>query len=119
MKYWRFLLFPFSVLYGIITSIRNILYNSGLIKSYEIPVHSICVGNLSVGGTGKSPLVIYIAKHLLSKGYNPAIVSRGYGRKSKGIVLVDDEHTSQEVGDELLQYKSRSVSYTHLRAHET
>lgn len=107
MKLWKFLLLPFAALYGLITITRNLLYDINILNSYQIPIKSICIGNLSVGGTGKSPLVIAITDHLLSAGHHPAILSRGYGRNSKGLVQVSQEHNSLDVGDELLQYQNR------------
>jgi tetraacyldisaccharide 4'-kinase len=90
MKLVRFLLFPFAVLYGIITSVRNIAYNTGLVRatSFDLPI--IAVGNLSVGGTGKSPLVEYLIRLLEKK--KTAILSRGYKRKTNGFALLDSSH---------------------------
>lgn len=102
MKYLRFLLFPFGFLYGIITGVRNLLYDAGIFRSYKIPVKSICVGNLSVGGTGKTPHVAYLAD--LLKDRKVHILSRGYGRKTKGFILLDHTATSETVGDEPLLY---------------
>ncbi len=99
----RLLLFPFGVLYGIITAIRNLLFDWGIKKTYEIPVKSICVGNLSVGGTGKTPHVAYLAE-LLKAGNKVHILSRGYGRKTRGFILLDENSTSETVGDEPLFY---------------
>lgn len=98
----RKLLWPFGLLYGIIIAIRNWLYDVGLLKSvaYDLPV--IAVGNLSVGGTGKTPMVEYLIR-LLQSHYRVAVLSRGYRRKSTGFVLADDGATVDSIGDEPFQ----------------
>lgn len=103
MKLLRFLLFPFAVLYDVITRVRNWFFNVGVLKStsFEIPV--IAVGNLSVGGTGKSPQIEYLMR-LLKGNYRIAVLSRGYKRKTKGFQIVSDTHTAEDVGDEPLQF---------------
>lgn len=95
-------LYPFSALYWIITGIRNFLYDSGLIKVQEFSIPVICVGNISVGGTGKTPHTEYIAD-LLRKDFNIAILSRGYKRKSSGFRFADQSSASWDIGDEPLQ----------------
>lgn len=111
MKLLRFLLFPFSLLYGLITWCRNLLYDHNILssKSFQTPI--IIVGNLSVGGTGKTPMVEYLVR-LLKSSYTIAILSRGYGRNTKGHLNVNKNHKAIEVGDEPLQYflKFKSVS---------
>ena len=99
----RRLLLPFSWLYGGIIRLRNAAFDAGVLKStgFEFPV--IVVGNLSVGGTGKSPLVMFLAGEL-SKKYKVAILSRGYGRLTKGYLLLDKSSTARQGGDEPLQY---------------
>lgn len=104
MRILRALLFPFSIIYDGITRLRNYLYTKGHFKSMSFPLPVICVGNLSMGGTGKSPMVTYLVS-LLSKEYSVAVLSRGYGRKTKGFIDVEVTATSQEVGDEPLQLK--------------
>ncbi|MEE4000493.1 tetraacyldisaccharide 4'-kinase [Tenacibaculum sp. FZY0031] len=103
MKLLRFLLFPFAVLYDVITRVRNWFFTIGILKStsFEIPV--IAVGNLSVGGTGKSPQIEYLIR-LLNDKYRMAVLSRGYKRKTEGFQLVNDTHTAEDVGDEPLQF---------------
>ena len=81
----RKLLFPLAILYGFITSIRNYLYDKGILKSYSFDIPIIAVGNLSVGGTGKTPQIEYLVR-LLSPKYKVATLSRGYKRKSKDII---------------------------------
>ena len=99
----RRLLFPFSLIWWIATYVRNFLYDKSILKSYTISGKSITVGNLSVGGTGKTPMVIYLTR-LLSEKYELQILSRGYGRKTNGYLLVNENHTSIDVGDEPLLY---------------
>jgi tetraacyldisaccharide 4'-kinase len=102
----RLFLLPLSLIYWCITAIRNFCFDKGIFKSYTIPVKSILVGNLSTGGTGKTPLVDYILAHFKTE-YNVASLSRGYGRKTKGIVVADSNATSKTIGDEPLQYYQR------------
>ncbi len=103
MKAIRFLLFPFAVLYDFITSIRNYFYEVGIFKAttFEIPV--IAVGNLSVGGTGKTPQIEYLIR-LLQSDKKIAVLSRWYKRKTESFVLLDKTHEALDVGDEPLQF---------------
>ena len=101
----RKILFPFAILYGFITGIRNFLYDKGILKSYSFNIPIIAVGNLSVGGTGKTPQIEYLIR-LLSPNYKVATLSRGYKRKSKGFVLADSTSNAEILGDEpFLFYK--------------
>ena len=99
----RKLLFPFAILYGFITSLRNYLFDNGILKSYSFDIPVIAVGNLSVGGTGKTPQIEYLIR-LLSPNYNVATLSRGYKRKSEGFVLADASSNAEILGDEPFQY---------------
>ncbi|MDQ3141534.1 MAG: tetraacyldisaccharide 4'-kinase [Bacteroidota bacterium] len=100
------LLIPFSFLYGIGVSIYQSFYFSGFFKSTKFSIPIIGIGNLSVGGTGKSPHIEYLVRTL--KPYIPvAIISRGYGRKTQGYLLVTSNLTSLQTGDESLQIKSK------------
>lgn len=99
----RWLLYPVSLIYGSVTFLRNKCYDWGICKSYSIPGKSICVGNLSTGGTGKTPHVAYLTD-FLKEEKNTAILSRGYGRKTTGFLWVKLESRSTEVGDEPLFY---------------
>ena len=100
---WRKLLFPLSVVYGAISLLRNRCYDLGIRLSWEIPVKSICVGNLSTGGTGKTPHVACLASYF--SGYRKvAILSRGYGRSTNGFLIATVKSSSSEVGDEPLSY---------------
>ncbi|MES2589346.1 MAG: tetraacyldisaccharide 4'-kinase [Bacteroidota bacterium] len=102
----RYLLFPISGIYWIITFLRNYLYNIGIFKSYKIPVKAICIGNLSLGGTGKSPMTAYLVDQFISEK-KIQILSRGYGRKTKGYIHLDENSTADLVGDEPLMYFKR------------
>jgi len=96
----RILLYPFSIIYHILTAVRNKLFDLGILqqKKFDIPI--IGVGNLNTGGTGKTPHVAYIAKLLQKRNMNVATLSRGYGRKSQGYILAKKNHTALEIGDE-------------------
>jgi tetraacyldisaccharide 4'-kinase len=106
MNFLRKILFPLAFLYWLITFIRNWLYNIGVFKSYSFDVPIIAVGNLSVGGTGKTPQIEYLIR-LLSEKYRVAVLSRGYKRLSKGFVLADDQATASSIGDEPFQFYSK------------
>ena len=106
----RIVLFPFALMYGIVVYIRNMCYDLGILKSFSIPKKSICVGNLSVGGTGKTPLVAYIAQLLIENNQPTSILSRGYGRKTKGFRWVKKEDNADLCGDEPLIYANRFES---------
>ncbi len=105
----RKLLFPLSFVYGGVMAIRNGLYKSGFFKSYAFDVPVIGVGNLSVGGTGKTPHVEWIIR-VLSPNCSLAVLSRGYGRKTKGFRWVNVADVAENVGDEPLQIKQKYPS---------
>ncbi|MCR9173287.1 MAG: tetraacyldisaccharide 4'-kinase [bacterium] len=107
MKSIRWALLPFALLYGAVVGIRNWLFNIGVKKSYPIPGKSITVGNLSVGGTGKSPFVAYLIEHFLREEIPVSTLSRGYGRKTKGLITADQHASAESIGDEPLQYYRR------------
>ncbi len=92
-----------SGLYGLFVGIRNMLYDEHLLHSETVSVPTICVGNLAVGGTGKTPHTEYIVNLLLSKGYRLAILSRGYKRRTRGFLLADEHSTANTIGDEPMQ----------------
>jgi tetraacyldisaccharide 4'-kinase len=106
MKLLRKLLFPFAILYGWITGFRNFLYNRGVLESSTFKTPLVCVGNLSVGGTGKSPMIEYLIS-FLKEDYQIAVLSRGYKRKTTGFLEVAETHTAVDVGDEPLQFKKK------------
>ena len=89
----KFLLLPFSLLYGFITWLRNVCYDLKIFKSYHSKLKTIEIGNLQVGGSGKTPMTAYLYWMLSSK-YNTAILSRGYGRKTKGLRVADAQSNS-------------------------
>lgn len=84
------LLRPFSFLYGSVVKARNLAYDRGWLPSFSVPAVVVSVGNLTVGGTGKTPLVETLARFFLAEGWKPAVVSRGYGRVGKADVAVSD-----------------------------
>ncbi len=106
MSILRKILFPFSLIYGFIIWLRNIFYDSGVLSSKSFPGPVICVGNLSVGGTGKTPMIEYLLRMLLPQ-YRIATLSRGYGRDSKGYILLKGDDKASRVGDEPLQFKMK------------
>ena len=99
----QFLLLPFSWLYGLVTDCRNYLYDSEIWETTSFSKPVINVGNLTVGGTGKSPHVEYLIR-LLKDKYQVATLSRGYGRKSKGFIHADANANAKNIGDEPLQF---------------
>jgi tetraacyldisaccharide 4'-kinase len=99
----RKILFPFAILYGWITQFRNFLFDKNILKSYAFDLPIIAVGNLSVGGTGKTPQIEYLIR-LLSRNYKIATLSRGYKRKSDGFILADEQATAEILGDEPFQF---------------
>ncbi|WP_397446091.1 tetraacyldisaccharide 4'-kinase [Polaribacter sp. R77954] len=103
MKFLRFLLFPFAVVYDVVTTIRNFFFDTGFFKQTSFKTPVIVVGNLSVGGTGKTPQIEYLIR-LLKDTFKVSVLSRGYKRKTSGYVLLNDNHTALDVGDEPLQY---------------
>jgi len=109
MNIFRFALYPFALLYGLAVLIRHRLFNLGVLKSKSYPFPVIGVGNLSVGGTGKTPMVEFIIA-LLSNKFKAATLSRGYGRKTKGFLIADQYSGVNDIGDEPLQYYKKFSS---------
>ncbi|MFW0737188.1 tetraacyldisaccharide 4'-kinase [Flavobacterium sp. T12S277] len=103
MNVLRKILFPFAILYGFITAVRNFLFDKGILKSVSFDIPVIAVGNLSVGGTGKTPQIEYLIR-LLSDRYKVAALSRGYKRKSEGYVLASESSNAEILGDEPFQF---------------
>lgn len=93
---------PFSWLYGLILHLRHTLYDDSLLPSHSVSVPTVCVGNLTVGGTGKTPHTEWLVREL-SKRYKVAVLSRGYGRRTRGFVLADQNSTARTIGDEPMQ----------------
>ena len=103
INYW---LLPLSWLYGLVVGIRNLMFDYGVLKSKKFPLPVICVGNLTVGGTGKTPHTEYLIR-LLAKQYQVAVLSRGYKRESKGYVLATKQTKMTDIGDEPFQMKQK------------
>lgn len=102
----RKILFPLAFLYWLITFVRNWLYDKGIFKSFSFDIPIIAVGNLSVGGTGKTPQIEYLIR-LLSDKYKVAVLSRGYKRTTEGFILADENATASSIGDEPFQFYSK------------
>ncbi|QJP34436.1 tetraacyldisaccharide 4'-kinase [Nonlabens sp. Ci31] len=105
MQELRLLLYPFSVLYDGITSLRNYAFDRGILeqKEYQIPI--IAVGNLSTGGTGKTPMIEYLIRHFTGKKIG--VLSRGYGRNTSGYIELSENDSTERAGDEPLQIKRK------------
>lgn len=104
LKSFRYLLFPFSVLYGSGVRLRNKLFDKNILRSASFNFPVICIGNLAVGGTGKTPMVEYLVQ-LLKDDFHPATLSRGYKRKTRGFAIADAETTALDIGDEPMQIR--------------
>lgn len=105
MRKLRLLLYPFAVLYDLITALRNFFFNVGITKQYRPKILTVAVGNLSTGGTGKTPMIEFLVRSAEDKKIG--VVSRGYGRSTQGYLEVEPNHTPKEVGDEPLQIKRK------------
>jgi len=99
----KILFWIFSIPFLLVASIRNFLYNIGVIKSHQFNIPIISIGNLVLGGSGKTPTIEYLVR-LLSYNYKIAVLSRGYGRKSTGFILADSNSDAGVIGDESMQY---------------
>ncbi|MDJ0645485.1 MAG: tetraacyldisaccharide 4'-kinase [Flavobacteriaceae bacterium] len=106
MSLLRKILYPFSLLYGEVTAARNKLYDKGVLKSTRFDIPVIVVGNLSVGGTGKSPQIEYLIR-LLKDTHKVAVLSRGYKRTSKGFIAADENASAESIGDEPMQFYTK------------
>lgn len=111
MAILKVILLPLSLVYGFITGIRNFFFNTGILKSESFSVPVICVGNISVGGTGKTPHTEMLIAEL-SKDFRVACLSRGYKRRTSGFVLAGPHSTADEIGDEPLQIKNKFPDIT-------
>jgi tetraacyldisaccharide 4'-kinase len=111
MKYLRWLLLPFSLLYGFVVTVRNWCYDARLIKSTAFDLPVICVGNLEVGGAGKSPMTEYLIR-LFKTNNKLATLSRGYGRETKGFIKATSTSAANEIGDEPSQFKHKFPEVT-------
>ena len=97
---------PFSMLYGMVVGIRNQMFELGVLKSRSFDIPVISVGNITVGGSGKTPHIEYLVR-LLKDQMKVAVLSRGYKRKSKGYVLANEQTTMRDIGDEPYQMKKK------------
>ena len=99
-----------SVIYGFIVGFRNKLFDFNLLRSKEFDIPIISVGNISVGGTGKTPFVEFLVS-ILTNNFKVAILSRGYKRKTKGFILSNADSTVEDIGDEPLQMKRKYLNF--------
>lgn len=106
---WHILLMPLSWLFAVLSFLRRYLYKIHWLKSYRVAVPVIVVGNINVGGTGKTPLVIWLAEQLTSAGYKPGIISRGYGGSAKQVAQVLSSSDPAVVGDEAVLIATRTA----------
>lgn len=111
LKTIRILLLPFSLIYALIIIVRNWCFDIGLLGSSSFNLPLICVGNLAVGGTGKSPMVEFLLKKLKDR-YEVAVLSRGYKRKTSGYALASPHSTALEIGDEPMQFRNKFPDVT-------
>lgn len=111
LKSFRYLLYPFSLLYGGLVGFRNWLYNKNIFKSATFNFPVICIGNIAVGGTGKTPMVEYLIR-LFKNDYKIATLSRGYKRKTSGFAIANNSTTALEIGDEPMQFHSKFPEIT-------
>ena len=111
LKSFRFVLFPLSILYWFVIWIRNKLYDKNIFHSASFNFPIISVGNLSVGGTGKTPMVEYLVR-LLKDDYKVATMSRGYKRKTKGFAIANENTTALDIGDEPMQFYKKFPDIT-------
>ena len=111
LKSFRYLLLPLSFLYAAIIWFRNLLYDKNILRSASFNFPIICVGNLAVGGTGKTPMTELLVS-FLSKEYNTATLSRGYKRKTKGFAIADTSTTAIDIGDEPMQFHQKFPQLT-------
>jgi tetraacyldisaccharide 4'-kinase len=106
MKLLRKIFLPFNLVYFLIVFTRNKLFDCSALKSMSFDFPVIGVGNLSIGGTGKTPMIEYLVRILVTE-YKIAVLSRGYGRKSNGFVMSGDPVSSEIIGDEPYQIKNK------------
>ena len=111
LKSFRYLLFPFAFIYWAIVWLRNFLFDKNILKSSSFNFPIICVGNLAVGGTGKTPMVELLVA-MLKNNYNTATLSRGYKRKTKGFAIADENTTAIDIGDEPMQFHQKFPGVT-------
>ena len=103
----RLFLLPFTLIYGFITGVRNLLFDLNILKEKEFPLPIISIGNITVGGTGKTPHIEYLISILKDK-FNVAVLSRGYKRNTKNFLMVSNRSKYKEVGDEHCQIQKKN-----------
>ena len=108
LSFWHAVLIPLSWVFGVVTYLRKFLYRNHWLNSYRLSVPVIVVGNINIGGTGKTPLVIWLAEQLKLAGYKPGIISRGYGGKAQIATLVLPDSPPSFVGDEAVLIAMRT-----------
>lgn len=106
-SFLRLLAFPVSIIYGCTIYVRNFLFDKKLLHSTAFDLPIVCIGNISVGGTGKTPMVESLIKLLTQQNISIATVSRGYRRKTKGFLIADNTTTADQIGDEPMQFHSK------------
>src|SRR5215217_4873427 len=111
MKYLSLLLFPFSLIYGLVVMMRNWFYDTSFFESRSFNLPVISVGNLEIGGAGKSPMTEYLIR-LLKDRHKLSTLSRGYGRSTKGFLIADDKSDASLIGDEPAQFKHKFPEIT-------
>ena len=107
MLLWRILLFPITLLYAAVVKLRNWFYDKGISRSTQFDANVIGVGNLSIGGTGKSPMIDYLIRYYLNQDYKVSTLSRGYGRSTHGFKVAREHDTADTIGDEPYMYWRR------------
>jgi tetraacyldisaccharide 4'-kinase len=105
---WHVVLLPLAILFRLVVELRRVLYRIGLLRAIRLPVPVIVVGNISVGGTGKTPLVLWLATFLRQQGFHPGIISRGYGGRADSQAAVGIDCDPAVVGDEPLLLAKKS-----------
>jgi len=111
LTFIRYLLFPFSLIYGLIIWVRNKLFDKKILRSANFDFPLICVGNLAAGGTGKTPMAEYLIR-ILKKKFETATLSRGYKRSTKGFLIADENSTAADIGDEPMQMHKKFPGVT-------
>lgn len=111
LRSFRYFLFPISLIYGAVVWLRNWLFDKNILKAASFNFPIICIGNIAVGGTGKTPMVEYLIR-LLQQDYDTATLSRGYKRKTKGFAIADATTTALEIGDEPMQFHKKFPDVT-------
>ncbi|HZE85653.1 MAG TPA: tetraacyldisaccharide 4'-kinase, partial [Puia sp.] len=111
LKPIRILLFPLSLIYALIIRLRNWCYDKKILASTSFNLPIICIGNVAVGGTGKSPMVEFLVRSLKDR-FEIAVLSRGYKRKTRGYALADGSATALDIGDEPMQFHTKFPQVT-------